>query len=296
MNSLLDEHVKIVTVGVNNVGAKSLANERQRLRNKNVTVLKGKNTLTRKVLTLRAETMESRGNEYEAKRTREIMDVVNGNIAFVFMPKDENIPNLCSNLTSKKVDTVAKAGTIAPSDVYVPAGPTGLGPEHTLFFQTLHISTEINRGQINIKAPVKVISKDELVSRSAAEVLQMLKMKPFAYGITCDQVVDNGSIFPARMYGDVRQGIMDAYRNILAVGLGLEDSYMWPQLQEIKAMLTNPDLYKVNQPVVFCDDDIDSDDKSSTSDDDGPNIFADDSVSDSDSSDDDTDGSDDFSS
>jgi len=293
LNSLLDEHVKIVTVGVNNVGSKTLANERQNLRGQNVTLLKGKNTLTRKVLTLRADTMDARWNGYEAKRMREIIDVVNGNIAFMFIPKDENIPKLCTDLTSKKVHTVAKAGAVAPIDVYVKGGPTGLGPEHTLFFQTMDIPTEIKNGQINIKYPMKVVSEGEFVSRSAAELLQMLKMKPFEYGITVDQVVDNGSVFPARMYDDVRQGIHDAYANVLALGLGLGASYTWPHLEQIKIILDDPTLYGVQRDhrddqIVVSSDDLDDTDVIS-SDIDVPGIFDD---SDTTDSDDDTDSED----
>ena len=44
----------------------------------------------------------------------------------------------------------AKAGAIAPIDVYVPPGNTGLGPEKTSFFQALHIGTKISKGTIEI--------------------------------------------------------------------------------------------------------------------------------------------------
>ena len=39
---------------------------------------------------------------------------------------------------------------MAPVDVFVPAGNTGLGPEKTSFFQALSITTKISRGTIEI--------------------------------------------------------------------------------------------------------------------------------------------------
>jgi len=39
---------------------------------------------------------------------------------------------------------------MAPIDVFVPAGNTGLGPEKTSFFQALSITTKISRGTIEI--------------------------------------------------------------------------------------------------------------------------------------------------
>ena len=44
----------------------------------------------------------------------------------------------------------AKAGAIAPVDVFIPPQNTGLGPEKMSFFQALAIPTKISRGTIEI--------------------------------------------------------------------------------------------------------------------------------------------------
>ena len=49
-----------------------------------------------------------------------------------------------------QVAAPAKAGALAPVDVFVPPGNTGLGPEKTSFFQALSIATKISRGTIEI--------------------------------------------------------------------------------------------------------------------------------------------------
>ena len=53
-------------------------------------------------------------------------------------------------ILANKVAAPAKAGALAPVDVFVPKGNTGLGPEKTSFFQALAIPTKIARGTIEI--------------------------------------------------------------------------------------------------------------------------------------------------
>lgn len=49
-----------------------------------------------------------------------------------------------------QVAAPAKAGTVAQSEVVLPAQNTGMGPEKTSFFQALNIPTKISRGTIEI--------------------------------------------------------------------------------------------------------------------------------------------------
>ena len=82
-----------------------------------------------------------------------------------------------------QVQAPAKAGAIAPIDVFVPPQNTGLGPEKTSFFQALSIATKISRGTIEILSDVHLIKKDEKVGFSEATLLAMLKIYPFTYGL-----------------------------------------------------------------------------------------------------------------
>lgn len=93
-----------------------------------------------------------------------------------------------------QVEAPAKAGAIAPRDVFIDPQNTGLGPEKTSFFQALSIATKISRGTIEILSKVHLIKVDEKVGASEATLLQMLKIYPFAYGFkiqqgTCDVLV-----------------------------------------------------------------------------------------------------------
>merc|ERR1719367_1034792 len=186
-----------MTICVNNVGSKSIAVQRKQLRERNIHILMGKNTIIRKVLNLRAERLEAAGNQKGAEQALRMLEMVQGNIGFVFCPNNVEIGQVREEITSQRVQTAAKAGVEAPDDVIVPAGPTGQDPSQTSFFQALDIPTKINRGQVEIIINVKLITKDEKVSRSAAELLVMLNIKPFYYGIKVNYVYNNGDVFPA---------------------------------------------------------------------------------------------------
>jgi len=272
LNKYLDEYSQAMTICVNNVGSKSIAIQRKRLRAKNIHILMGKNTIIRKVLNLRAERLEAAGNKKGAEQALRMLEMVEGNIGFVFCPNNVEIGAIREEITSERVQTAAKAGVEAPDDVVVPAGPTGQDPSQTSFFQALDIPTKINRGQVEIVSDVKLVTKGEKVNRSAAELLVMLNIKPFYYGITVHHIYANGDVFPADVLdisaSDIAQAfssavrevaalclalnyptaasvphsIMDAYKNMLAIGLACKD-YSWENLGKVKEILADPSAF-----------------------------------------------------
>jgi len=272
LNKYLDEYAQCMTINVNNVGSKSIAIQRKRLRERNINVLMGKNTIIRKVLNLRAERLEAAGNLKGAQQSLKMLEMVQGNIGFVFVPMDQDVGKIREEITSEQVQTAAKAGIEAPADVIVPAGPTGQDPSQTTFFQALDIQTKINRGQVEIVSDVRLITKGEKVGRSAAELLVMLNIKPFYYGIAVHHIYQNGDVFPADVLdissadiasafnsavrevaalclalnyptaASVPHSIMDAYKNMLAIGLACKD-YSWENLGKVKEILADPSAF-----------------------------------------------------
>jgi len=272
LNNYLDNYAQAMTINVNNVGSKSIALQRKKLRQRNIHILMGKNTIIRKVLNVRAERLEAAGNTAAAAQALKMLEMVEGNIGFVFVPSDQDVGKIREEITAGRVQTAAKAGVEAPDDVVVPAGPTGQDPSQTSFFQALDIPTKINRGQVEIVSDVKLVTKGEKVNRSAAELLVMLNIKPFYYGITVNHIYQNGDVFPADVLdissSDIAQAfnnavrevaalclalnyptaasvphsIMDAYKNMLAIGLACKD-YSWENLTKVKEILADPSAF-----------------------------------------------------
>jgi len=82
----------------------------------------GKNTMMRKAI---------RGQLAKYPQLEKILPHVIGNVGFVFT--NEDLCEVRDILLSNKKEAPAKAGAIAPLDVFVPAGNTGQGPEKNLF-------------------------------------------------------------------------------------------------------------------------------------------------------------------
>ena len=60
----------------------------------------------------------------------------------------------------------ARVGSIAPKDVIIPAGGTGLDPRQTRIFQDLSIHTRIAyKAYIEIVNPVTIIKKGEKINK-----------------------------------------------------------------------------------------------------------------------------------
>ncbi|XP_070012948.1 large ribosomal subunit protein uL10-like [Nicotiana sylvestris] len=68
-----------------------------------------------------------------------------------------------ANVGSTQLQNIRKdlRGLVAPVDVVVPPGNTGLDPSQTSFFQVLNIPTKINKGTVEIFTPVELIKKGD---------------------------------------------------------------------------------------------------------------------------------------
>jgi len=146
----------------------------------------GKNTICRKAI---------REAQEENPALEALLPYVKGNIGFVFTNHDLN--SIRKIVLENKVPAAAKQGSMAPIDVVVPAGPTGLDPGQTGFFQALNIATKIARGSIEIINPVTLVKKDEKVTSSHVALLSKLNILPFFYGIKVTHVYESGSVYEA---------------------------------------------------------------------------------------------------
>lgn len=211
LERLLNEFPRCFVVGVDNVGSKQMQLIRGSLRG-TAEIIMGKNTMIRKVI---------RGNLATNPGFEKLLPHVKTNIGFVFTKGDLSIVR--TKLEEHKVAAPAKAGAIAPCSVTIPAQNTGLGPEKTSFFQALSIPTKITRGTIELLGDVPLITKGDKVALSEATLLNMLKISPFAYGMTILQVYDNGSVYDPAVLDitedDMRSKFLAGVRNVAAVSL-----------------------------------------------------------------------------
>ncbi|KAG6004441.1 60s acidic ribosomal protein P2 [Claviceps maximensis] len=265
LKGLLEEYRSVFVVAIDNVSSQQMHEIRHALRNQGV-VLMGKNTMVRRAL----KTFIADTPEYER-----LLPFVKGNVGFVFTNGD--LKEVRDKLLSNRVAAPARAGAVAPVDVWVPAGNTGMEPGKTSFFQALGVPTKIARGTIEITTDLKLVEAKAKVGPSEATLLNMLNISPFTYGLGVEQVYDQGQAFPPEILdiGDeqllsalssaiatvatislainyptlpsVMHSVVNSYKKLLAVAVETEIS--WPEIEQLKDRIANPEAYAAAAPV-----------------------------------------------
>lgn len=265
--SLLEEYSKVLIVAADNVGSNQLQNIRKGLRGDSV-ILMGKNTLIRRCIKIHAE---KTGN----KNYLNLLPLLVGNVGLIFTKGD--LKEVSEEVAKYKVGAPARVGLVAPIDVIVPPGNTGLDPSQTSFFQVLNIPTKINKGTVEIITPVELIKKGDKVGSSEAALLAKLGIRPFSYGLVVHSVYDNGSVFSPEVLDLTEDDLVEkfaagvsmvaslslalsyptlaaaphmfinGYKNVLAVAVATE--YTFPQAEKVKEYLKDPSKFAVAAPV-----------------------------------------------
>lgn len=193
-------------VCADNVGSKQMQNIRSTLRGK-CTVLMGKNTMIRTALRKKIEARLAENENANISDLQNLVGAVSGNMGFIFCHETKNLDDARAALDQFVVPAMAKTGLIAPVDVVIPAGPTGLEPSQTSFFQALNIATKIVKGAIEITTDCKVVVKGQKVSLSAQALLTKMCLKPFEYGMKILGAFQDGCVFSAEVL-DIDDGIL----------------------------------------------------------------------------------------
>jgi len=264
LKSLLEEYKSIFIVTVDNVSSQQMHEIRQSLRGDSV-VLMGKNTMVRRAL----KTFIGDNPEYER-----LLPHVKGNVGFVFTNSD--LKQTRDKILANRVAAPARAGAVAPADVFVPAGNTGMEPGKTSFFQALGVPTKIARGTIEITSDLKLVQAGSKVGASEATLLNMLNISPFTYGMSIAQIYDQGQTFASDVLDieesqllkafstaiatitsislaanfptlpSVMHSVVNSYKNMISVAL--ETEYEWDAIHELKDRVKNPDAYAAAAP------------------------------------------------
>lgn len=179
-------------------------------------------------------------------------------------------------ILANRIAAPARAGAIAPLDVFIPAGNTGMPPDKTSFFQALGVPTKIARGTIEITTELKLVEAGAKVGPSEATLLNMLNISPFTYGMTVAQIYDDGQTFGSDVLdiseeqllgtlqsairtistislaanfptlASVMHSVVNSYKKVLAVAV--ETEYSWPEIEELKDRIANPEAYAAAAP------------------------------------------------
>jgi len=213
LRELLHEYKNILVVTIDNVGSNQMQKVRLALRGKAI-VLMGKNTLIRKVV---------RDEAVKNPKLLAIMDLIYLNVGFIFT--NGNLADIRKIILESKVPAAAKSGSLAPASVVVPAGPTGLDPGQTNFFQALNIATKIVKGTIEIVSDVTLIKAGEKVTLSHVALLTKLNIMPFFYGFGVPSVYEDGVVYDASILDMSKADLLGKFyggvNKVAAIGLAI---------------------------------------------------------------------------
>ncbi|KAL0321870.1 UNVERIFIED_CONTAM: 60S acidic ribosomal protein P0 [Sesamum calycinum] len=259
---LLDEYTQVLVAVADNVGSNQLQSIRKGLRGDSV-VLMGKNTMMKRSIRMHSE---KTGN----KAILNLIPLLVGNVGLIFTKGD--LKEVSEEVAKYKVGAPARVGLVAPIDVVVPPGNTGLDPSQTSFFQVLNIPTKINKGTVEI-ITLWSLSRSEKVGSSEAALLSKLGIRPFSYGLVVLSVYDNGSVFSPEVLDLTEDDLIEkfalgvsmvtslslaiayptlaaaphmfinAYKNVLAVAVATD--YSFPQADKVKEYLADPSKFAV---------------------------------------------------
>jgi large subunit ribosomal protein L10 len=141
-------------------------------------------------------------------------------------------------LEKNKIKTTAKAGDIAPDDIIIPAGNTGLPPGPAISeLNDAGIRTRIDAGSVWVIRETTVANKGDEIQPRIASVLSKLDVKPLEVGLRVVAAYEDGLIFST----DQLLPDMDALRiqftdaSTHAYNLAMATSY--PTSQTMRSLL-----------------------------------------------------------
>jgi large subunit ribosomal protein L10 len=141
-----------------------------------------------------------------------------------------NISPFKLNLTfdKNKIFLPAKGGDIAPNELVIPAGNTGINPGPVLSeFKESKVPTKIDQGTIWVSKDTVVAKPGDVISQKLAALLSKLNIKPIEAGIAVNFAISEGLEFKEKdlkiVIEEYVQDLVRSYQEALA--LSVEAAY-----------------------------------------------------------------------
>ncbi|MDO5821868.1 50S ribosomal protein L10 [Methanosphaera sp.] len=164
-----------------------------------------------------------------------LADYLEGQPAMVFTKM--NPFKLFKILEDSKTEAPAKAGSIAPADIVVPAGDTSFPPGPILGeLQQVGIPAKIDKGSIVVTDDAKIVDEGEEIPKAVADILTKLEIHPMEVGIDLLAVCEGDTIYTADVLAideeETIQTLANAYQSAinLSVYAGILNSESAPLL------------------------------------------------------------------
>jgi large subunit ribosomal protein LP0 len=224
INALYEAFAKyrqVLIVKLDNVSSNQIQQARVTLRQqKKGIMIVGKNTVVNKAIALSVKAPKEGDKSFEIRKDwfnenpnlEKLVPLLAGKVGLIF--SDSPVFEIKPIIEGNRKPAAAKVGMVAPIDVSIPPGPTGMDPSQIGFFHALNMSTKINKGQIEITKDFKVCTANKKVGNSESVLLQKLNIKPFTYGMEIYRVYDDGTILTPEIFNMNPADILNKFKNV----------------------------------------------------------------------------------
>merc|ERR1712007_100481 len=155
------------------------------------------------------------------------------NVGLIF--SEEPYLDLKKKIEAEKISMPARTGVISPTDVVIPAGPTGIEVGKIDLFHKLNIQCKTVKSAIEISKEIRIISKGEKVTEGATQLCKLLQIVPFEYSLTFQKVYIDGVVLDQDIIEMPMSQITDQFEKFagfltaLSLGASIPNSLSVPQ-------------------------------------------------------------------
>jgi large subunit ribosomal protein L10 len=157
---------------------------------------------------------------------KSLMNQLEGQVLFIFTNADPF--EIAIELDKFEMDLEASPGDLAPTDIVIPEGNTGIPPGPVIgLFSSLNIPTKIVAGAIHIVKDTLVAKKGDRITPNLANILSKLGIKPikskvnivFAYDFKDNLLIEREYLIPniEKIRDDILASSINAYKIVLEI-------------------------------------------------------------------------------
>ncbi|MBI4043444.1 MAG: 50S ribosomal protein L10 [Candidatus Diapherotrites archaeon] len=162
---------------------------------------------------------------FEEAGLPKLKEVSTGSSAVLFSKL--NAFELYARVKKSKGKVSAKPGQLAPADIVVPAGDTGLPPGPALSdLKGAGLNVRVQGTTIAVVENKVVAKKGEPIALAVASTLSKLNIKPITLQLNVHSVLENGELYPGSVLDidpeKTLEEFMQAYRNALNLAVNAQ--------------------------------------------------------------------------
>jgi len=167
----------------------------------------------------------------KVKNATLLIDQMTGIPALIF--SKDNAFTLYNKLQKNKSSAPAKAGQVAPKDIVIKTGNTGLNPGPiNSELGMLGVKVGVENGKVSVKEEKVVAKEGDVISANLASALQKLKIEPMEIGINVQVLLEKGILFDKKtlyideeeFMGQIAQCCTEVFNLAMNVGILLPET------------------------------------------------------------------------